>query len=115
VDIKKLLGTQVRLWAVVAVVAALGAAWLALYTGSPRQTVLRWAKGGGVQETDEFLKAINHKGDRGTWLSRVGQRPADGGDAHADYAWPHVAVYSVPTCGHRIPRRRCAISASVPK
>jgi hypothetical protein len=97
---KKALQSPVRLWAalVIAVTVVL-ILWLAIWATigrGDRRDVMRWSKGGSLEETESFTKAIHHAQDRGKWLSSARDSTLRGEDPISDYALSHVSVYSVP-------------------
>jgi hypothetical protein len=94
---KGVLRSPVRLWMALtiagAVVLILWFTNWATSSRSDRRDVMRWSKGGDLEETEAFTKAVNHLQDRGQWLSGASDSTAGGKD---DYALTHVSVYSVP-------------------
>jgi hypothetical protein len=95
---KSVLQSPVRLWAALLIAAAVVSilvltTWL--FERGQRRDVIRWSKGGDLQETDDFVIALNHPQDQGQWQAGLRNTPF-GSDENPDYALPRVSVYSVP-------------------
>jgi len=69
-----------------------------------RHDVTRWGKGGDLQETEAFAKAVNHMEDRGQWLTGAREPGSPVKEPGSDYSLPRVSVYSVPSVQATHPR-----------
>ena len=92
------LRSPVRLWAALLIAAGVvvtltGAMWMLDRSG--RRDVLRWSKGGDLQETNDFVKQLHHPQDQGQWQDGLRHTPF-GSEAEPDFALPRFSVYSVP-------------------
>jgi hypothetical protein len=99
-ETKKALQSPVRLWSALMIAAAvimilLLAIWLV--GRGDRRDVMRWSKGGDLEETKAFASAVNHPQDRGEWQSGAHDSSMSSGtDSNPDYSLPRVSVYSAP-------------------
>jgi hypothetical protein len=89
--------------AVAVVVILFVGSWVTRGRGD-RHDVTRWGKGGDLQETEAFAKAVNHMEDRGQWLTGAREPGSPVKEPGSDYSLPRVSVYSVPSVQATHPR-----------
>jgi hypothetical protein len=89
--------------AVAVVVILFVGSWVTRGRGD-RHDVTRWSKGGDLQETEAFAKAVNHMEDRGQWLTGAREPGSPVKEPGSDYSLPRVSVYSVPSVQATHPR-----------